>query len=532
MLFLRWITAGIRSWRYPAALTLLGGAANLVILWVLNLDTPPGAGGWLALCFVGAAVVSLWANFQVRCAFITAVQGTIAETRIRVADRLRRAELLALDHVRAAEIQDRMAGELALIGQLATSVTWVLVVLPFLVGASVYLFAVSPPAFATFLFFMLGAGRLVFLNTPLLALQTREAGKLRVAHLEGVTDLLAGAKEVRLNRACRDDLQAELTETADSLWTAEIAARRSTDRNDALTRLWQYAGVASVVFIVPQYFASAPATIQQTLTTSLFLLLGLGFLTRSYPRLVRADVVLANIAALEAQLASATRSTADPRSCDTWTGMSPLVARGVSFRYPGDGDGRGFVVGPVDLQVAPGEVVMFIGGNGSGKSTCLRVLSGLYRADGGELSLGGVVIDDTNIEAYRERISAVFSDFHLFRRLHGYGDLDHQRADALLHDLKLAHAVDLRPGRFAHHALSTGQRRRLALALALLEDRPIYVFDEWASDQDPEFRRYFYEELLPELRRRGKIVLAATHDERYFGVADQVVTMARGAVVP
>ena len=58
-----------------------------------------------------------------------------------------------------------------------------------------------------------------------------------------------------------------------------------------------------------------------------------------------------------------------------------------------------------------------------------------------------------------------------------------------------------------------------------------YDFDEWAADQDPEFRRYFYDVLLPGLKAEGRTLIVVTHDDRYFHVADQVVFMEEGRVV-
>ena len=86
-------------------------------------------------------------------------------------------------------------------------------------------------------------------------------------------------------------------------------------------------------------------------------------------------------------------------------------------------------------------------------------------------------------------------------------------------------------GVFSTTRLSRGQRKRLALVTAYLEDRPIYLFDEWAADQDPLFRRVFYQRLLPELKRRGKTVVAVTHDDRYFDAADQLIKLEEGKVV-
>src|SRR5690606_79788 len=122
---------------------------------------------------------------------------------------------------------------------------------------------------------------------------------------------------------------------------------------------------------------------------------------------------------------------------------------------------------------------------------------------------------------HRERVSAIFGDFHLFMRLYGLLDADEEVVGALLEQMGLAGKSALVDGRFSRLDLSTGQRKRLALIVALLEDRPLIVFDEWAAEQDPEFRRYFYEELLPALRRRGKAVLAVSHDEHHDRCADR-----------
>ena len=75
------------------------------------------------------------------------------------------------------------------------------------------------------------------------------------------------------------------------------------------------------------------------------------------------------------------------------------------------------------------------------------------------------------------------------------------------------------------------QPKRLALLVAYLEDRPVYVFDEWASDQDPTYKDVFYRQLLPELRARGKAVVVITHDDHYFSVADRCLRLERGKLV-
>ncbi|WP_092948267.1 cyclic peptide export ABC transporter [Roseateles sp. YR242] len=205
---------------------------------------------------------------------------------------------------------------------------------------------------------------------------------------------------------------------------------------------------------------------------------------------------------------------------------------GVGHRYFHEGANEMFALGPVHLEFVPGQITFLVGGNGSGKTTLAKLLVGLYRPDGGTVLLDGEVVNDTNRDAYRQCFSAIFSDFHLFEQLldGGASDLD-ERGNRLLEKLLLDSKVQVKDGAFTTRQLSQGQRKRLALVVTYLEDRPFLVFDEWAADQDPVFKEVFYRELLPELRARGKCVLVISHDDRYFPLADRIVRMEDGQVV-
>jgi putative ATP-binding cassette transporter len=143
--------------------------------------------------------------------------------------------------------------------------------------------------------------------------------------------------------------------------------------------------------------------------------------------------------------------------------------------------------------------------------------------------LNGKPVDEASREAYRQHFSAIFSDFHLFESLLGIERYQRdERVAALLEALDLGHKVRIVDGRFSTTALSAGQRKRLALLVACLEDRPICVFDEWAADQDTAYREVFYRRVLPELKARGKAVLVITHDDRYFHLADRSFELDAG----
>jgi putative ATP-binding cassette transporter len=177
-------------------------------------------------------------------------------------------------------------------------------------------------------------------------------------------------------------------------------------------------------------------------------------------------------------------------------------------------------VGPADFTLRSGELVFITGGNGSGKSTFLKLLAGLYRPDAGQIRFDGILVTDSTREAYRQLITAIFVDYHLFQRLYGIPDPDPREVDELLAQFRLLDKTGLTNGEFDTVNLSTGQRKRLALIVGLLEKRPILLLDEWAADQDPEFRRKFYFDLLPALHRAGRTVVVISHDDRYLDEMD------------
>ncbi|CAM2911670.1 cyclic peptide export ABC transporter [Rariglobus hedericola] len=205
--------------------------------------------------------------------------------------------------------------------------------------------------------------------------------------------------------------------------------------------------------------------------------------------------------------------------------------REVSYRHSRD-DAAPFDLGPVSLTFDRAEVVFVCGGNGSGKTTLLKLICGLYPPSHGELVSAGRTVDDAALAGHRRRFGVIFADFFLFSSLLGYEDAPAAAAQKLLKDVHLEKLVSIgADGAFSTTKLSQGQRKRLALVATLLEDKPVYVFDEWAADQDPEFRRWFYEHILPGLRARGKLVIAITHDDAFYPTADRIVRLSEGRIV-
>jgi putative ATP-binding cassette transporter len=250
-----------------------------------------------------------------------------------------------------------------------------------------------------------------------------------------------------------------------------------------------------------------------------------------FQMLARARVALRKVEELGLALDAGGADTApgEPQPAKpTWRS---LEMAGVVHAYHTERDGSGFALGPIDLTLRAGELTFLVGGNGSGKTTLAKLLIGLYVPESGEIRLDGQPITADNRASFRQNFSVVFNDFYLFESLLGLGspDLDSQ-AQEYLTLLHLERKVKVKEGVLSTTELSKGQRKRLALLTAYLEDRPIYVFDEWAADQDPQFKNIFYTQLLPDLKARGKGVLVITHDERYFDLADRVIQLEDGKI--
>jgi putative ATP-binding cassette transporter len=243
------------------------------------------------------------------------------------------------------------------------------------------------------------------------------------------------------------------------------------------------------------------------------------------------EFALANIEAMGERLRQAAGECPDASARPLDKAPARIALQEAVFSYKGPEGAPLFTAGPLSAEFRAGEITFVTGGNGSGKSTFLKLLTGLIPLEAGCLLADGKPVAAEQMQDYRDQISAIFSDDHLSRRLYGLADVAPDRVAALLARLEMGEKVTVRDGAFSTVALSSGQRKRLALVVSLLEDKPVVVLDEWAAGQDPHFRRVFYETLLPEWRAQGKIVICVTHDDRWFGLADQVLSMDEGRFV-
>jgi len=395
-----------------------------------------------------------------------------------------------------------------------------------------YVAWMSPAAFvAILLVSAVGSVKYLDVRRQSVAVTQQVAGD-RVTFLERMTDLLAGIKEIQFGRRRRRDVHDNILEASDTLRVGITKINDIFMDGVLVANAILFLVLAAVIYTLQQYMTLDARQMISVVSAVLFLWGPfMGFVWGLVPY-VRSDLALQEILALETKLDRAARDGAPtPNPQDPWsTSIRTITMQDVEYEYGGQEARDSFRVGPVNLRIDAGEVIFIVGGNGSGKSTLLKVLAGLYMPTRGVVHVDGVQVGRDNVVAYRRKVSAIFADFHLFPKLYGTTSADESVVADLLARMHLDGQTTFVDKAFTKLELSTGQKKRLALVIALLENRPICAFDEWAADQDPEFRKYFYEELLPALRKEGKTVLVVSHDDRYYHCADQIVTMEYGQI--
>jgi len=456
------------------------------------------------------------------------VESILHSLRMRMMSRIRHADLLPLESIGRAQIDASVAKDTLVISQAAPIVVMGIQSAIVVVCVLLYLAWLSLPAFILAVGFLAIAVTAHFNKLKLVNAELHEALQQENRMFDSVTDILQGFKEIKMNVARSDELYTFLSKISESATKLKIRTKTRQADHIIWTQAMFFLLVACIIFLLPRFSVPHSEVVLKATTTIVFLLGPLSMLVGSMPVLANANAAAENIAAMERELERITRAS-NP-TAERATRFAEISLDTISFTYRSSAEDQPFGIGPIDLDIRPGEILFLTGGNGTGKSTLLKLIVGLYFPEKGNIRLDGAPVTIDRGDYYRSLFSVVFSDYHLFQRLYGLQDVNGERTDSLLKELGLKHKVSLMNGEFSTLDLSTGQRKRLALLVALLEDRPILVFDEWAADQDPVFRRKFYEQMLPAWKSSGKTIVAATHDDRYFSVADRIVALENGRV--
>jgi cyclic peptide transporter len=512
----------------------LGGISTAAILGAINAGLQSGPTLWASTLFIIALFLFIKTQYYVTITTTAEIEAIIHKIRVRLMDQIRRSELLSIEGIGRASIVAAITSDTAILTQASNMLSFTVQGAVLIFFVAIYVAYLSLAAIITTIVIVSVAAAIFHMKNRQLVVEKQRAAEWERRLFDRLTDFLDGFKEVRLNAGRSAALYDDAVDVSRTAANIKIKSQAETFKMIVTSQISMYVLLGAVVFIAPQFSESLGGAALTKTTTALMFIVGACFgLVQSIPILLSANAAADRIEQLERAM-RATVSSVEPREIPALKRFRKIEMRKIMFRYVDRFSETAFQIGPIDFELDPGELVFITGGNGSGKSTFLRVLSGLYPPDSGEIILDGRLITDLTRDEYRSLIAGIFFDYHLFKRLYGVPEPNRGEVERLLTQFRLADKTGLADGEFRTLDLSGGQRRRLALIVSLLEKRPILLLDEWTAEQDPEFRRKFYDELLPDLMKAGTTVVVITHDDRYLDELDlpaRRIRMDEGRIV-
>ena len=346
---------------------------------------------------------------------------------------------------------------------------------------------------------------------------------------KGVRGLILGIKELQLDRHKRERYFEQVLRPCErELLGAEKRAMTTLLAANSYGDLLFFFAIGAIAFVFVNYHEISSQDLVAVVMVLLYISGPIAVILNTLPRMSMAAVSLRKIEEILGELPEHVEAERPLRE-RRWHNLSFASA---GYQHRTDKAHDGFTVGPLDFTIRKGEITFIVGGNGSGKSTLCKMLSLHYPSATGHIQFDDQVLDVECVDDYRQNIATVFSDYYLFDRLLTPVDDTHlAKANGYLQELAIDHKVQIKDGIFSTTDLSDGQRKRLALVVSFLDDKQLYLLDEWAADQDPVFKKVFYTQILQDLKAQGKAVVVVSHDDRYFHVADQLLIMEDGKII-
>jgi putative ATP-binding cassette transporter len=519
----------------PIIAGIVSGVCNSALLIFINFtlsnsNYPPST---VIRWYIGFCLLLLFSTFCSQFLLVALAQRTMFDLRMRLTRKILNAPLRRLEEAGPSALFSVLANDTTVVAQAFVSVPHLCINMATMLTCLIYIGWLSTTLICGLLFFVILGGISYWLIVRRAYSYQKVARRLFESLLTHFRALSDGNKELKLSYLRRSNFyQKDLLACATELQRLNSHTSSVYIVADIWSRFIYFFLIGLIIFALPLLIPLTAQVLMGYVLVILYLMGPVGVFTNSLPNFSQAQVSLRRMEEIGLSLDSERAEDnlfTTPSSKAKW---QRLEFEDVTHTYYHEEEDSAFTLGPINLKFHPGELVFLVGGNGSGKSTFAKVITGLYIPESGQIRLDGEAIDHENRDAYRQLFSAVFSDFYLFERLPTADGADFEtQGQEYLRQLQLAHKVRVENGKLSTTALSGGQRKRLALLASYIEDRPFYVFDEWASDQDPLFKNIFYTQILPELRSRGKTVLVITHDDAYYHLADRLIKLDYGRCV-
>lgn len=513
-------------------ISVVSGFGNALIIFVINetLSRNSGFESGLLLFFLLGIAIYVVGQKLVRTRMINITNGIIYSKRIDLIDKITATSFQSLESVEDGKIHAGLNNDTETISNFANAFINCITSIVTLVFCFIYLGIISFFGFLISLFVIFLAVALYFFVSRSANMTWEKTRDIQNVFFKFINDLLRGFKELRINNQKQNEFKKDMKESCKNYKeTKRIGDLKFTNAFIVGELLFIFV-IGAVAFLFPLIFKEIHSdTLRNYVFVFLYMTGPIHGILNSVPNIVQARISWNRINELSKQLSLLeNKKLGTPEAVQSSESVN-LQLQDVEYTYKNE-NGETFSVGPVNYTFKAGEIVFITGGNGSGKSTLAKLITGLYAPDKGTITINGDALH-TDIDP-GHNYSAIFSDYHLFDKLYGIDHLDKEvEIEKYLKILQIDEKLSIKNGEVSTIKLSSGQRKRLALLISYLEDKPICLFDEWAADQDPDFRKFFYNTLLTELKQSGKCIISITHDDTYFHVADRVIKMELGKIL-
>lgn len=509
--------------------SIFSGLSNMaVVLLITSSFNDTVEFKYLSFYYVLTLMLYISGRKYVQTTLIHFTRDVIYEKRLKLIERIFSTSFQKFEKIDRGRVYSTLNDDVSTVGDSANMIVGF--VTSFITVGGAFLYLASTKFWATLLIVMVivGVSALYFTVSKRAEVYFEGARDTQNVFMRLLNGLIDGFKEISLQHRKKIEFKDDIADTVQEYRVKTTIAHVKFVNAFLIGESTFIILLGLIAFGIPKIFPDLERTTVMSFVVVLLYLNGpLNSIFSSIPAIMQVKIAWGRIQNFIDEIPANLDLNQIPETLDKDL-IERIKFQDISFKYKFSESKEQFSVGPVNLEVDRGQILFIIGGNGSGKTTLAKLITGLYESDQGKIFINDKEIDSSQLGEY---FSAVFSPCHLFHKLYSI-DMEDKAEEVIkyLKVLGLDDKVEIINNSFSTISLSGGQRKRLALLQCYLEDSPIYLFDEWAADQDPEYRRFFYRELLPEMKRRGKIIIAITHDDHYFDIADKILKMNMGKV--
>lgn len=503
--------------------TALISIINETIKYAVDKKVPPFL---LVLSYIASLLLYFLLQYFYQALLITSSETLILKSRKELIDKIRKSSLQSFEQLGSTRLFILISQDTSTIGQIAGLASSIITSLIVITGTLSYLLIISYKGFLLTIFIIACSFIVALSKQKTNLIRIRYLMELQNVFLNFVQQMLEGMKEIKIDSHVDKGLyNLHVGPHMEEVTRKTISNSIFQSRFSLLAQSIFFITMGLILFVFPLLKISITDNPSQFVITLIYILSPIQMLLPLIPQLSRIKTTMDRIDSAKEMLQE--EACSEYKSEIIEHRFEQISLKDLTYHYKTQYNDD-FTLGPISLDINAGDLIFIHGGNGSGKSTLIKVLTGLYPLHEGSISVDGQLIQAENLQWYRNMFGVIFTDNHLFEYIYGSEETPQSKIEDLIDKVGLQEKIQYKEGKFDTIDLSEGQKKRIALISTLAKDKAIYIFDEWAANQDPDFKYFFYKTLIPELNNRQKTVIIITHDDRYMHVAKRIIKMEHG----